>query len=82
MFLKNTVAIGAVFGYLSIDFEELANVIRDQFGGFALMTEAVGMAAEMEIPLVVYEALIDFFALTASFIIIGFFTIPVMKMIS
>ncbi len=31
--LKNTVAIGAVFGYLSMDFETLAGVIRDQFGG-------------------------------------------------
>ncbi len=31
--LKNTVAIGAVFGYLSIDFETLAGVIRDQFVG-------------------------------------------------
>ncbi|MHB8360629.1 MAG: 2-oxoacid:acceptor oxidoreductase subunit alpha [Thermoplasmataceae archaeon] len=31
--LKNTVALGMVCGYLSVDFEVLANVIREQFGG-------------------------------------------------
>ncbi|MCL4350344.1 MAG: 2-oxoacid:acceptor oxidoreductase subunit alpha [Candidatus Thermoplasmatota archaeon] len=37
--LKNTVAIGAVFGYLSMDFEILAGVIRDQFGGKGKIAE-------------------------------------------
>ncbi len=44
--LKNTVAIGAVFGYLSIDFEELANVIRDQFGGKGEIAELNVKAAQ------------------------------------
>ena len=37
--LKNTVAIGAVFGHLAMDFEILAGVIRDQFGGKGQIAE-------------------------------------------
>ena len=43
--LKNTVAIGAVFGYLSMDFEILAGVIRDQFGGKGKIAEQNVVAA-------------------------------------
>ncbi|MHB1662202.1 MAG: 2-oxoacid:acceptor oxidoreductase family protein, partial [Thermoplasmataceae archaeon] len=31
--LKNTVALGALCGHISVDFEILAEIIRDQFGG-------------------------------------------------
>ncbi len=31
--LKNTVALGALCGHISVDFEILADIIRDQFGG-------------------------------------------------
>ncbi|MCL4345214.1 MAG: 2-oxoacid:acceptor oxidoreductase subunit alpha [Candidatus Thermoplasmatota archaeon] len=44
--LKNTVAIGAVFGYLSLDFETLAGVIRDQFGGKGEIAELNVKAAK------------------------------------
>ncbi len=44
--LKNTVAIGAIFGYLSIDFEVLAEVIRDQFGGKGEIAELNVKAAK------------------------------------
>jgi 2-oxoglutarate ferredoxin oxidoreductase subunit alpha len=44
--LKNTVAIGAAFGYLSLDFEVLANVIRDQFEGKGEIAELNVKAAK------------------------------------
>ena len=44
--LKNTVAIGAVVGYLQVDFEILADAIRDQFGGKGEIAELNVKAAK------------------------------------
>lgn len=44
--LKNTVAIGASFGYLQIDFEVLGEVIRDQFGNKGEIAELNVKAAK------------------------------------
>ncbi len=44
--LKNTVAIGAVFGYLQIEFETLAEVIREQFGNKGEIAELNVKAAQ------------------------------------
>ncbi len=44
--LKNTVALGAVCGYLSADFEVLADIIRDQFGGKGEIAEQNVKAAK------------------------------------
>ena len=44
--LKNTVALGAVCGYISADFEVLADIIRDQFGGKGEIAEQNVKAAK------------------------------------